>query len=165
MSTTARAALGTYLTDHLGGARAGVEMARRLQSEVQGEQDAEILGRLAEEIEEDRQVLQGLVERFSSTRRPAKQAAGWVAEKVQRLGIAEPVTGTAHLTRLLQTELLALGVEGKLCLWLSLSELAPTYTELAELDLARLEERARDQRRRLEQVRLSVARRTFVSAG
>jgi len=42
--------LGTYLNDHLAGAHAGVEMARQLQEEIQGEPDAEVLGRLAEEI-------------------------------------------------------------------------------------------------------------------
>lgn len=155
--------LGTYLNDHLGGASAGVEMARRLQSEVEGDRDAEILGRLAEEIEEDVETLRRLVERLGSSQNPVKQAAGWIAEKVQRLGVAEPITGSAHLTRLLMVESLSLGVEGKLGLWLALAEVVPAHPTLAEVDLSRLAERARDQRRRLEEVRLDVARRTFTT--
>lgn len=157
--------LGTYLNDHLGGASAGVEMARRLQKEVRGEEDAEILGELAEEIEEDRQTLERLVESLGTGTNPVKQGAGWLAEKVQRLGIDEKLTGSAYLSRLLQVESLSLGVEGKLALWLALMEVVPAHPSLADLDLPRLAERARDQRRRLETVRLSVARRTFSTVG
>ena len=96
--------LSKYLNDHLGGAHAGVEMARQLQKDVEGERDGEILGRLAEEIEEDVQTLRALLEMLGTTRNPVKQAAGWVAEKVQRVAVAEPVTGSADLTRLLKVE-------------------------------------------------------------
>lgn len=157
--------LGTYLNDHLAGAHAGVEMARQLQEEIQGEPDAEILGRLAEEIEEDLDTLRGLMDMIGSTTHPIKQAAGWVAEKAHRLGVAEILTGSPHLTRLLQAESLSLGVEGKLCLWRALIEVAPSYPELAAVDLRKLADRALDQRRRLEVVRLAAARRAFATAG
>lgn len=156
--------LGIYLNDHLAGAHAGVEMARQLQDDIQKEPEAEVLGRLGEEIEEDLDTLQGLVDTIASTRHPIKQAAGWVAEKAHRLGVAEARTGSPHLTRLLQAESLSLGVEGKLCLWLALIEAAPSNPHLAAVDLQRLVERARDQRRRLEVVRLAAARRAFATA-
>lgn len=164
-STNSSDLLNTYLNDHLGGASAGVEMARRLQAEVQGERDAEVLGRLAEEINEDRETLRDLIDRLGAGRNRAKQAAGWVAEKIERLGVARLVTGSAHLTRLLMVESLSLGVEGKLCLWHTLAELQGSRPELAGLDLDRLAGRARDQRRRLETVRLDVARRTWAIGG
>ena len=157
--------LSKYLNDHLGGAHAGVEMARQLQKDVEGERDGEILGRLAEEIEEDVETLRALLEMLGTTRNRVKQAAGWVAEKVQRVAVAEPVTGSADLTRLLKVESLALGVEGKLGLWLALMEVTAASRKLADIDLPRLVERARDQRRRLETVRLDVARRTFTTVG
>ncbi len=157
--------LSTYLNDHLGGANAGVEMARQLQKDVGGERDADLLGRLAEEIEEDVETLRALREMIGTTKNPVKQAAGWLAEKVQRVAVGEPVTGSAHLTRLLKVESLSLGVEGKLGLWLALMEVTAAHPPLADIDLPRLVERARDQRRRLETVRLDAARRTFTTAG
>jgi hypothetical protein len=158
--------LGTYLNDHLGGANAGVEMARRLHEETEG-RDAEVLGRLAREIEEDLETLRHLMERIGTSQNPVKQSVGWIAEKVQRLGVSEKLTGSAHLTRLLQVESLSLGVEGKLGLWVALAEVTSSYPQLAGIDLPRLAERARDQRHRLEELRLEVARRTFrnVDAG
>jgi hypothetical protein len=161
---TANDQLSTYLNDHLGGARAGVEMARKLQEEIEGEPEADALGRLPEEIEEDLETLRGLIDSIGVTGHPLKQAAGWVAEKAHRVGIAEIRTGSPHLSRMLQAETLSLGVEGKRCLWLALSEVASSYPELADLDLQKLVDRARDQRRRLEVVRLAAARRAFATA-
>jgi hypothetical protein len=83
---TTNGELGSYLNDHLGGAHAGVEMARQLQDEIQGEADAEVLGRLAEEIDEDLDTLQALVDTIGSTRHPIKQAAGWVADEGPPIG-------------------------------------------------------------------------------
>jgi len=157
--------LATYLNDHLGGANAGVEMARELQKDVEGERDADLLGRLAEEIEEDVETLRALLEIIGITRNPVKQAAGWLAEKVQRVTVGEVVTGSAHLTRLLKVESLSLGVEGKLGFWLALMEVTAANPQLAGIDLPRLVERARDQRRRLETVRLDAARRAFTTVG
>jgi hypothetical protein len=50
---TSTAVLGTYLNDHLAGANAGVEMARRLHERAGAGPDAAALGRLAEDIEHD----------------------------------------------------------------------------------------------------------------
>jgi hypothetical protein len=161
---TANEQLSTYLNDHLGGANTGVEMARKLHEEIQGEPEAEVLGRLPEEIEEDLQTLRDLIEAIGATGHPIKQAAGWVAEKAHRLGIAEPRTGSPHLSRMLQAETLALGVEGKRCLWMALSEVASSYPELATVDLPALLDRAEDQRQRLEVVRRAAARRAFATA-
>jgi len=43
-----------------------------------------------------------------------KQAAGWLTEKVHRLGVDERLTRSPDLTLLLQAESLSLGIEGKL---------------------------------------------------
>lgn len=162
MITTER--LGTYLNDHLGGATAGAEMARHLHDEVQDEPDGAVLGRFASEIEEDLDTLRALAERIGVTRQPVKRAAGWVAEKVHRVGVSQARTGSPQLSRLLQVESLSLGVEGKLGLWLALIEVQPNIPQLADVDLGTLAERARDQRRRLEAVRLAAVRRAFATS-
>jgi hypothetical protein len=79
--------LGTYLNDHLAGANAGVEMARRLHERAVAGPDAAALGRLAEEIEHDRNELRGLIERLGQAGHPIKKAAGWFAGKAHRLAV------------------------------------------------------------------------------
>jgi hypothetical protein len=158
--------LATYLNDHLGGANAGVELARRLQNEVQGGPDAAILGRMAEEIEEDLETLRSITDMIGGTSSLMKQAAGWVAEKAHRMGLAADtaVVGSPDLTRLLEAESLSLGVEGKRCLWSALIEVVPDYPQLAGMNFPELVARAEDQRRRIETVRISAARRAFARA-
>jgi hypothetical protein len=160
MSATDR--LGIYLNDHLAGASAGVEIARRLQEAVQGDPAAEVLGPIATEIEEDRETLRRLVEALGVGKNPVKQAAGWLTEKVHRLG-DERLTHSHDLTLLLQAEGLSLGIEGKLALWLALMEVVSVHPQLSAVDLPALAERARNQRRRVETVRLGVARRAFAT--
>lgn len=163
MASTSTDQLCSYLNDHLGGAGTGVEMARRLDEKVAGSPDAAALGPLAAEIEQDREVLRELVEKLGSAQNPVKQAAGWLAEKAHRLAVSDAVLGDRDLSLLLLTETLSLGVEGKATMWVALRAVVASYPPLAEVDLDGLVERARDQRRRLDEVRLAAARRAFTT--
>jgi hypothetical protein len=154
--------LGTYLNDHLGGANAGVQMAHRLRERVADGPDAALLEGLPEEIEQDRDELRRLVELLGEGKgHVGKKAAGWVAGKVHRLAVGEALTGDEDLSLLLEAESLSLGLEGKLGMWEALLAVAPDYPPLSEPDLVRLATRAREQRKRVETVRLDAARRTF----
>ena len=153
--------LATYLHDHLAGAEAGVEMARRLEKRVSGTPEAHALGRLADDVEHDRDELRQLVEALGHSDHPLKRAAGWVAGKAQQLAVAEPLTRDEHLSLLLQAEAMALGIEGKRALWEALLAVAAEHPQLAEVDLVRFAGRAREQRGRVETVRLAAARRAF----
>ncbi len=163
MSSTAL--LGTYLNDHLGGANAGVEMVHRLHKKAGNGPDAAVLGPLAEDIEQDRDDLRALVDALGESGHPVKEAVGWIAGKAQRLALGEVLTGDEDLTLLLEYETLALGIDGKLALWQALLAVAAANPQLHGDDLARLADRARDQRSRIEAVRLDAARRAFVTAG
>ena len=156
--------LGTYLNSHLAGANAGVEIAQRLHKRTAAGSDAAVLARLAEEIEQDRDELRGLVEQLGEAGHPIKKAAGWAAGKAHRFAVGELLTGDAHLSVLLEIETLALGVEGKLALWEALLAVASAYPQLMEDDLVRLAGRAREQRGRIEAIRLAAARRSFTSS-
>jgi hypothetical protein len=159
--------LATYLNDHLSGANAGVDLARRLEQAVRDQPDGAVLDGLADEIAEDLETLRSALAAVGGSTNPVKQAAGWVAEKAHRVGVAiDTATEDGDdLARLLEAESLTLGVEGKLCLWLALLEVAGAYPSLAALDLPRLADRARNQRRRIEAVRLAAARRAFAPVG
>jgi hypothetical protein len=158
---TSTEVLGTYLNDHLAGANAGVEMARRLQERAGAGPNAATLGRLAEEIEHDRNELRGLIKQLGESGHRMKKAAGWFVGKVHRLAVAKLLSGDEDLNMLLEAEALALGIAGKLALWEALLAVAPAYPQLVEADLLRLTARARDQHGQIETIRLAAARRSF----
>jgi hypothetical protein len=155
--------LGIYLNDHLAGSAAGVELAEKLHENNQGTELGNVMAALHHDIKQDRETLEQLMERLEIERNPVKQAAGWVFEKLSRLRLNTPLTGDADLTRLLETETLSLGIEGKLALWRVLKACAAADSRLAATDFDRLIDRASQQRQTLEPHRQQAALRAFTS--
>jgi hypothetical protein len=153
--------LGVYLNDHLAGSAAGIELAGKLRDNHQGTEFGKVMAALHHDITEDRDTLEELMRHLEVERHPVKEAAGWALEKLSRLRLNPVLTGSAELTRLLETEALSLGIEGKLCMWLALKEAAAADERLATADFDRLIERARGQRRALEPHRLAAAVEAF----
>jgi hypothetical protein len=154
-------ALAVYLNDHLAGSAAGIELAEKLRDNNQGTELGQVMATLHSDITEDRDALAELVRHLGLERHRVKEAAGWVVEKVSRLRLNPALTGSAELTRLLETEALSLGIEGKLSMWLALKGAAASDSRLAAADYDRLIERARGQRRSLEPHRLAAAAASF----
>ena len=150
-------ALVVYLNDHLAGSAAGVELASKLRDNNQGTELGRAMVALHHDISEDRDTLESLLGQLELNRHAVKEAAGWMLEKVSRLRLNPALTGSAELTRLMETEALSLGIEGKLAMWLALKEAAATDPRLAGTDYDRLIERARGQRGALEPHRLAAA--------
>jgi hypothetical protein len=144
--------LSIYLNDHLAGATAGVNLARRA-----------VDGALAEEIDEDRTTLLDVMDRLGVGQDPVKVALGWAAVQAARLRFAADLLGHAPVTRLEEVEALALGVEGKLALWQALRHTHDADPRLDGIDFGELISRARSQRRRLEGLRMKAADDAFVS--
>jgi hypothetical protein len=153
--------LGTYLNDHLAGAAAGVELAEKLGATYEGTPFGTAVAAVAGEIKVDKETLEGLMERLGIGRSPSKRAAGWVFEKVTRLRFNRQLTGSEDLTRLLETEALSLGIEGKLAMWQALKGVDGLDAELGRADFDRLIFRARQQREALEPHRLEAAAEAF----
>jgi hypothetical protein len=149
--------LGVYLNDHLAGSAAGIELATKLRDNHQGTEFGDVMAALHRDISQDRDALEELMRHLEVERHPVKEAAGWALEKLSRLRLNPALTGSADLTRLLETEALSLGIEGKLLMWLALKEAAASDRRLAGTDFDRLIERARGQRRTLEPHRLAAA--------
>ena len=154
-------ALTAYLNDHLAGSAAGVELAEKLRDNNQGTELGRAMVALHHDISEDRDTLESLLGQLELDRHAVKEAAGWMLEKVSRLRLNPALTGSAELTRLMETEALSLGIEGKLAMWLALKEAAATDPSLAGTDYDRLIERARSQRGALEPHRLAAAAAAF----
>jgi hypothetical protein len=151
--------LKIYLNDHLAGSAGGVELARRLVSNNEGDATfGSPLRTLRDEIEVDRGALEQLMGELGVHRDRLKPAAAWAAEKLGRLKPNGQLTGYSPLSRLLELELLCLGITGKLQLW---RELERTGPEVDGFDFARLAARAEDQRARVEGLHFQAASIAF----
>jgi hypothetical protein len=150
-----------YLNDHLAGAIGGEELAKRSLSQNRGNEFESFLAELLAEIEEDRTTLESLMARLEVGRDRLKGAAVWATEKLGRLKLNGQLSGYSPLSRLIELELLSLGVEGKLSLWRSLKQAAPADPRLRDFDFDGLIRRAQAQRRRLERHRLRAAKQAL----
>jgi hypothetical protein len=153
-----RFGLATYLTDHLAGAAAGLQLARRLRDANAGTDLGRVLEDLAAEIEEDRGTLQDVMQRVGAAPNLVKEAGARGAELLSRLKQRVPLLrAEAAEARLEDLELLCLGIEGKRLLWATLAEVVGDDRRLEGFDLPALEGRARSQRDRIEPYRVAAA--------
>lgn len=153
--------LGIYLNDHLAGAVAGVELAKRAANNNKGTEWGSFLESLSEEIEEDRRALLDLMNELGIKQDILKDAAAWLGEKVGRLKLNGKLVGYSELSRVVELDGLALGITGKLALWRVLKELQLPEVRATGIDLDALEERARKQRDGVEDYRLRAGREAF----
>lgn len=155
--------LNIYLNDHLAGATAGSELASKMSSESTATPYGTFLSELARDIEHDRATLADLMDRLGIQQDALKQAGGWLLEKLTRLKLNEQLTGGSELKRLLEFETLSLGVEGKLVMWRALEQVSHEHPALADTDLDSLAKRADEQRAKLEEHRMEIAKSALVS--
>jgi hypothetical protein len=144
------------LNDHLAGSAGGVELARRLRS---NNADDPVFGpptaALCEEIEADRETLEGAMERLGVSRDRLKPAGAWLGEKLGRFKLNGQLTGYAPLSRMVELELLCLGLTGQIRLWRALEHSLGARD--GELDFAAMAAQASGQRERVEELHLSAA--------
>ena len=152
-----RKLLGTYLNDHLAGSTVGLELAKRARGSNEGSDYGEALERVAREIEEDRDTLQKLMDALEIKRDRPKLLAAWTGEKLGRLKPNGRLLSYSPLSRLIELEMLALGITGKLSLWEALSEVAAEDSRLDPAELSRLSERAERQRAEVWKLRQRAA--------
>ena len=161
--TSASKYLATYLNDHYAGATGGLALARRAASENEDSDLGAFLSELADEIEADRATLAEIMGALGVGTDRTKVIAARVFERVGRLKPNAQLLGYSPLSPLVELEVLALGIRGKLALWRALGEIADTppldAQRLAEL-VARAERQAADvEARRLEVARSALAPR------
>jgi hypothetical protein len=148
--------LAIYLNDHLAGATAGVELARRLRAS--NDDDPEFGPALVEicaEVEADRETLKAVMDRLGVGQSKLKPAAAVLGERLGRLKPNGRLWGYSPLSRLDELELLQVGVVGKRRLWKALEH---THADdLSGFELGALTERATSQLRRLEALHLKAA--------
>jgi hypothetical protein len=145
--------LDIYLNDHLAGATAGQELARRAAAAQRDHSGGVELERLAGEIREDRTALADIMAALGIKVRRYKIRAAWLAERAGRLKLNGRILRPSPLSGLVEVEMLRLGVEGKASAWLTLRTLADRDGRLDAERLDRLIARARRQAEVLEGLR------------
>ncbi|HET9161867.1 MAG TPA: hypothetical protein VFN89_00280 [Solirubrobacterales bacterium] len=150
-----RRLLAIYLNDHLAGATGGVELARRARSSNRGSRWGVPLDEICAEVEADRDTLGEIMESLAVRRNTAKVAGAWAAEKLGRLKLNGRLRGYSPLSRLVELEMLHIGITGKLELWQALQR--TLSSKLPDVDFAALLTRAESQRQALERLRIDAA--------
>jgi hypothetical protein len=150
--------LGIYLNDHLAGATAGLELARRVARARHVPAPQPDLQRFADEVAEDRAALLRIMGTLGVPARSYKVWAAWAGEKAGRLKPNGRLTTRSALSNLEELELMRLGVEGKAAGWRTLRELAEVDGRLDASELDGLISRARSQADFLEESRVRAAR-------
>jgi hypothetical protein len=149
--------LGIYLNDHLAGATAGTELARRMAASGHLPDPPGVLPRLASEIAQDRAALLEMMAALGISVRSYKVCAAWIGEKAGRLKPNGRLRTRSELSNLEELELLRLGVEGKAAGWRTLRVLAGQDSRLAAARLDELITRASQQADLLEDLRVRAA--------
>lgn len=148
--------LAIYLNDHLAGATAGVELARRVCARNSGDpRFGAPLARLRAEIEADRQTLESVMKARGVRPDPVKRIGAHLAEKLGRLKPNGQLRGYSPLSRVLELEGLGLGITGKLRLWRLLAEVEDA--SLRGFDFDALAVRAENQRHKVEELQSQAA--------
>jgi hypothetical protein len=157
--------LGIYLNDHLAGATAGLELARRVAGARQVPATGPDLQRFADEVAEDRAALVRIMGTLGVPVRSYKVWAAWAGEKAGRLKPNGRLTTRSPLSNLEELELLRLGVEGKAAGWRTLRVLAERDQRLDTGELDELIARARKQADFLEEGRVRAAQQVVAASG
>jgi hypothetical protein len=155
MDTDRHRYLSIYLNDHLAGATGGVGRARAARDANEGTEFFEPLATTCREIEEDRSSLESIMDDLGIGRSRIKTTLGELGEKAGRLKPNGQIRGYSPLGRVIDLEVLVLGITGKLRLWTLLADLLDGETSS---DLAALARRAEDQRTRVGQLQDRAAR-------
>jgi hypothetical protein len=95
MTTTEH--LSTYLQDHRAGAEFGSDLARRLAEENRKTPYEGFLLQLAQEIDQDVQVLEDIMERLGVGKALIKTAGANIGEKIARLKLNNQLSGYSPL--------------------------------------------------------------------
>jgi hypothetical protein len=165
METTMDSPLAIYLADHLMGATAGRELARRIARAHRQTERRDCYERLAIEINEDRDSLLRIMGVLHVPVRRYKVGAAWLAEKVGRLKLNGQLLSRAPLSGLVELEILKLGVSGKAAAWRSLRAVAEHDGRLDPAALDALLDRAQQQEATLEELRAREAANVFALPG
>ena len=152
-----RAALRAYLRDHLSGADTAITVLGRLRSTYAGRREGRLFDALYEEFVEERALVKTLLIDLGASPASLKRLAARTAGAAMSL-VAGGEQGDLALFRTLES--LAIGVQGKRCMWRAAQEIRPPLRSPGR-GFADLESRALDQWEAIDYCRRSLVTQTL----
>jgi hypothetical protein len=153
-----RRALATYLRDHLAGADTAIQVVEGLRDAYPGGPEGALFESLYDQFREDRGVVEGILAELGYTSRSTKRLAGRATGNALRV-MAGGTPGDLSLFRTLET--LAIGVQGKRCLWRAAQALVALPHPPGRRNFIELESDAVRQWEAVERHRWTLVPRTF----
>jgi hypothetical protein len=153
--------LRIYMNDQLAAGVIWREVALRSKQNNEGSDLGDALARVSAAIAEDVATFEEMMERLDIPRNPVKPRLAIAAERMGRLKLNGSVSSYSPLSRFLELDFLAMGIEGKKLLWETLRDLAGLSVRLPDVDFDALIERAQWQRDELEPFRARAGREVF----
>jgi len=129
------------------------EVARRSQRNNQGTELGATLELVAEAIAEDVATFEQIMKRAHIPRNPIKPRLAVVGERLGRLKLNGRISSYSPLSRFVELDFLAMGIDGKKLLWANLRDLTHLSWRLPDIDFDQLIERAQWQRDKIEPFR------------
>lgn len=154
-----------YLKDHLAGSEAGLRRFQAAAKSNEGTPLGRFLDKCVAELLDEREVLRTVLKAAGGATPIFKQPLAFVGERLARLKPNGHLRTYSPLSRLEDLEGLRLGVEGKMCLWRGLYELARREPKMNVADFEALFLRAEQQAERLERFRVQAALLAFGERG
>jgi hypothetical protein len=153
--------LPIYMNDQLALGILWREVAWRSQRANDGTDVGEALRRVATGITEDVETFERIMARLGIRRNRVKTVFAVVNERAGRLKLNRRLWSYSPLSRFLELDFLAMGIEGKKLLWANLRDLTPVGERCPDLDFEQLIERAERQRADLEPFRVRAGQEAF----
>lgn len=153
----ARDDLATYLNDHLAGAVLALELLEHLEGIHSDDNLRDFFKLLRADVAADREELERLMKGLEIDQSSVRKASAWLAEKFTELKLRFDDLKQGDLLLFESLEALSLGIEGKHSLWTALAAAAKESSSLQLTDYNRLQQRAKEQRDRVEELRIKTA--------
>jgi hypothetical protein len=149
--------LATYLNDHLAGSVVALELLDHLEATHSEDPLRAFFRELRADIAADRDELEALMKALNIDQSRTRKASAWLTGKITELKLRFDDPKADALLLFESLEALLLGIEGKRSLWLTLAATSETEPSLQIADYERLQQRAQEQRDRVEKLRIKTA--------
>jgi hypothetical protein len=157
--------LATYLNDHLAGSVVALEMLEHLEAAHSGDNLSNFFRELRADVASDREELGRLMKDLNIDQSRMRKASAWLTEKFTELKLRFDDPKAGALLLLESLEALSLGIEGKRSLWIALGAISETTPSLRIADYHHLQQRAQEQRDRVEALRVETALTALTADG
>ena len=149
--------LRIYMNDQLALGVLWREVARRAQRNNAGTELVDSLARVANGIAEDVETFETMMRRLGIPRNRVKTTVAMAAERLARFKLNGRIRSYSPLSRFIELDFLAMGIDGKKLLWGTLADLAELRSRLSDVDFDELIRRAERQREEIEPFRARAA--------